>query len=256
MGNEELAYSGHRSEQIEKDYVGSQGPQHTVVLEEERKRNTWEEEEEKKMEEEERKRRRRGRRRGRGIHERRRRRRRWRRRGRRKEGGGRGREITIAKRNFCLTYIYIYLFCVKIYIATQSFRLSRWPSGLKRGSAAARLPELRVRIPLGAWISLLCCRLGVSASGWSPVQSSPIDCGVSECDREASIMRRPLNTRDWSAMLSEGSQIFLCWQKKNKLLVEFDLTPRSFTDIPIHDTLKKEAVGSCKTFILIYQTAS
>jgi hypothetical protein len=30
-----------------------------------------------------------------------------------------------------------------------------------------------------------------SASGWSLVQRSPTECGVSECDREASIMRRP-----------------------------------------------------------------
>ena len=28
-------------------------------------------------------------------------------------------------------------------------------------------------------------------SDWSLVQRSPTDCGVSECDREASIMRSP-----------------------------------------------------------------
>jgi hypothetical protein len=33
---------------------------------------------------------------------------------------------------------------------------SRWRSGLKRGSAAAPLLELRVRIPPGAWMFVLC----------------------------------------------------------------------------------------------------
>jgi len=42
--------------------------------------------------------------------------------------------------------------------------------------------------------SVACCRVEVSASGWSLVQSSPTDCGVSECDREASTMRRPWPT--------------------------------------------------------------
>ena len=35
------------------------------------------------------------------------------------------------------------------------------------------------------------CEVDVSASGWSLVQSSPTDCGVSEWDREASIMTTP-----------------------------------------------------------------
>ena len=37
---------------------------------------------------------------------------------------------------------------------------------------------------------VVCCQVEVSATGWSLVQSSPTDCGVSECDREASIVRR------------------------------------------------------------------
>ena len=31
-----------------------------------------------------------------------------------------------------------------------------WPSGLRRGSAVDRLLELRVRIPPGAWMFVLC----------------------------------------------------------------------------------------------------
>ena len=44
------------------------------------------------------------------------------------------------------------------------------------GIAAARFLGLRLRIPTGAWMSLV---------------KSPTECGVSECDREASTMRRP-----------------------------------------------------------------
>jgi hypothetical protein len=40
-------------------------------------------------------------------------------------------------------------------------------------------------------VSVLCCQVEVSASGWQLVQRSPTECGVSECDREASDMRRP-----------------------------------------------------------------
>ena len=38
---------------------------------------------------------------------------------------------------------------------------------------------------------VVCCRVEVSVSGRSFVQRSPIECGASECDREASTMRRP-----------------------------------------------------------------
>jgi hypothetical protein len=44
----------------------------------------------------------------------------------------------------------------------------QWPRGLRRGSAAARLLGLRIRIPPGAWLSLVnvvCCHVEVSASG-------------------------------------------------------------------------------------------
>ena len=52
----------------------------------------------------------------------------------------------------------------------------------------------------GTWksvffVSVVCCEVEVSASGWSLVQRSPIECGVSECDRQASITRKPWTTR-------------------------------------------------------------
>jgi hypothetical protein len=50
-------------------------------------------------------------------------------------------------------------------------------------------------------VSCECCVLSeLSASGWSIVQRNPTECGVSECDHEASITRRPWPTRDCCAM--------------------------------------------------------
>jgi hypothetical protein len=49
-------------------------------------------------------------------------------------------------------------------------------------------------------VSVVCCQVEVSATSWSLVQRSPAECGVSECDREASIMRRTWPTRDCCAM--------------------------------------------------------
>jgi hypothetical protein len=80
---------------------------------------------------------------------------------------------------------------------------SQWPRGPRRGSGAARLLVLRVRSPPEAWmsvVSVVCCQVEDSASGWSFVQRSPNVCGVSECDRDASIMRKPWPTRGCGAM--------------------------------------------------------
>ena len=49
-------------------------------------------------------------------------------------------------------------------------------------------------------MSVVCCQVEVSTSGCSLVQRSPNDCGVSECDREASIMRRTWPTRGCCTM--------------------------------------------------------
>ena len=61
---------------------------------------------------------------------------------------------------------------------------SQWPRGLRRGSAAAGLLGLWVRIPPEAWMSVLifvCCQVDVYASRRSLVQRSPAECGVSLC---------------------------------------------------------------------------
>jgi hypothetical protein len=49
-------------------------------------------------------------------------------------------------------------------------------------------------------VGVVCYQEEVSATGSSLVQRSPTECGVSKCDREASIMRRPWPTRGCCTM--------------------------------------------------------
>jgi len=58
----------------------------------------------------------------------------------------------------------------------------KWTRGLRRRPTAARLLRLWVRIPSGAWmsvVSVVCCHVEVSATHRSLVQRSPTDCDVS-----------------------------------------------------------------------------
>jgi hypothetical protein len=88
----------------------------------------------------------------------------------------------------------------------------QWPRGLRRGSAAARLLGLWVRIPPGhgclSLVSVVCCQVEVCATGWSLVQRGPTECGVSECDREASIMRKPWPTTGCCSMEKKNDNRF------------------------------------------------
>jgi hypothetical protein len=82
------------------------------------------------------------------------------------------------------------------------------PSGrvfLRRGSATAPSLELWVSFPPGAWMSVTCVGCfhpEVSASGLSLVQRNPI-----ECDREASIMRKPWPTRSCCSVATDDAII-------------------------------------------------
>jgi hypothetical protein len=49
-------------------------------------------------------------------------------------------------------------------------------------------------------VSVVCCQVEFFATGLSLVQWSPTDCGVSECDREASIMGKTWPTGGCRAM--------------------------------------------------------
>jgi hypothetical protein len=54
--------------------------------------------------------------------------------------------------------------------------------------------------PAETWISVslgdVCCQVEVSSYDWSLAQRSPTECGMSECESEASIMRQPWHTSD------------------------------------------------------------
>ena len=56
-------------------------------------------------------------------------------------------------------------------------------------------------------VSCECCVLSkISAKGRSLVQRSPTECGVSECNFEASVMRRPWPTSGYWAMGRRGGE--------------------------------------------------
>ena len=63
--------------------------------------------------------------------------------------------------------------------------------------------------PAGVWMSVVSVvfrQVEATASGWSLVQRSPTECGVSEWDRETSIMRRPWPSRGVCTM---GENIYM-----------------------------------------------
>ena len=103
--------------------------------------------------------------------------------------------------SFCLFLLEILSFNVLIKMlnfinATLYFSRSQWPRGLRRGSTAARLLRLWVRIPPGAWMSV-CCECCVLSGRdlcdkliTRPEESYRLWCVV-VCDLETSRMRRP-----------------------------------------------------------------
>jgi hypothetical protein len=101
---------------------------------------------------------------------------------------------------------------------------------LRRGSATARLLELRVRIPPGAWMSVSCECCVFSGRGLCvglithTEKSYRVLC-VTVCDIEASIMRRPWPTRGYCAM---GETIYIMFHQHRK-------KPE---DIPMHTNYK------------------
>jgi hypothetical protein len=58
-------------------------------------------------------------------------------------------------------------------------------------------------------VSAVCCQVEVSATGLSLVQGGPNGFGVVECDREASIMRRPWPTGGCCAM-GKNNKLSVC----------------------------------------------
>jgi hypothetical protein len=76
---------------------------------------------------------------------------------------------------------------------------SRCPRGLSCGFVVARLLGLQVRTQQEAWmfsvVSVVCCQVEVSASGWSLIRKTLTECVASECDLKTSKMKRFRLTR-------------------------------------------------------------
>jgi hypothetical protein len=86
----------------------------------------------------------------------------------------------------------------------KSYSRFRWPRGLRRGSAAARLLGLRFRIPPGTSMSCLlnvvCVLSGTDRSLRRADHSSRevlpnVACLIKQCDLKTSMMIRPRTTR-------------------------------------------------------------
>jgi hypothetical protein len=85
---------------------------------------------------------------------------------------------------------------------------SQLPLDLRHKSAAARLLEMKLRIPTGAWISVsyeYCVLSGRGLCvGLITRPESRTECGMSECDLEASIIRNLWPTRGCWAWKKRG----------------------------------------------------
>jgi len=79
---------------------------------------------------------------------------------------------------------------------------TRWTRGLRCGSVVSRFMGLWVRSKI---VSCECCVLSDRGLcvGVITRPQSPTDCGVSECDRETSIMRRPWPTGGCCAVVKK-----------------------------------------------------
>jgi len=82
------------------------------------------------------------------------------------------------------------------FFSSRAVTWSQWPRGIRRGSAAARLPRLWGRIPPVTWKSFCCECCVLSGRGLShepitrPEEPYRLWC-VIVCDLETSSMRRP-----------------------------------------------------------------
>jgi hypothetical protein len=77
---------------------------------------------------------------------------------------------------------------------------TRWPNGLRRSISWHCGFESHRGHDYLSLVSVMCCQVEVPEIGWSLVQRSRNECGVSERNRKASIMKRPWLTRGYFTM--------------------------------------------------------
>ena len=127
--------------------------------------------------------------------------------------------------------------CLQFSTVLQKVSQSQWPSGLKWGSAAARLLGLRFEFHRGyGYLSLVCvkcCQVEVSVTGRSLVQRTPIDCGVSLCVIE--------KRQEWG---DPGQHVDVAPEKNQKMNTGF------INSVVVIDYLTKETAKKRTEFIL------
>jgi hypothetical protein len=90
---------------------------------------------------------------------------------------------------------------------------SQWPCGLRSLTCSDCGFESRMEHGYLSLVSVVCCQVAVSALGWSLVQRSHTECGVSEFDREASLTWKPWPNRGCcSVRRLEVMQLWLTWE--------------------------------------------
>ena len=94
-----------------------------------------------------------------------------------------------------LLLVVVVVVVVPILVAPRS---KTWVCGLSVTGIVGLNPARDMDVCLSV-VSIVCGQVEVCASALSLVQRSPTGCVVSERDREASIVRTPCPTRDWSA---------------------------------------------------------
>ena len=114
----------------------------------------------------------------------------------------------------------------KVYWTIIAVSRFHWLHGLRLRSAAVRLLELWARMSVCCECCVLWCQVEVSATGSSLVRRSPTECGVSGCDREALVTRRPWSTTGYGAIQKKNSGLkiikyvsIICSIKQNSTVI-------------------------------------
>jgi hypothetical protein len=125
---------------------------------------------------------------------------------------------------------------------------SQWAHVLRRWSAAlCWVYQFESRRGSGSLsvVSVVCCQVEVSATAWSLVQRSPNDCGVSECNREVSLMRSPWLTKACCAL--DQKRGILDWNIINEITKMWFTS--CFLTSPKHQLITSLHLGSVTLFV-------
>ena len=83
--------------------------------------------------------------------------------------------------------------CTNLCLTYRCDRAKAWVCGSPHAGFVGSNPARRHGCP--SLVTVVCCHVEVSAYGWSLIQRSPTECGVSQCVRKASTLRTSWPTR-------------------------------------------------------------